>query len=67
MFLFEYANPQKVVFDGEMEICNSICVRISEQPVRIFLPKGIPPYLPIIADEAAAEKDAEKENESVSV
>jgi diacylglycerol kinase family enzyme len=65
--LAEYANPQKVVFDGEMEICNSICVRISEKPVRIFLPKGIPPYLPIIADEAAAEKDAEKENESVSV
>ena len=37
----EYAEPQKVVFDGEVELCNSICVRISEKPVRVFLPKGI--------------------------
>lgn len=37
----EYANPQNVVFDGEAEVCNSICVRVSEKPVRVFLPKGV--------------------------
>lgn len=37
----EYAAPQKVVFDGEVEVCNSISVRVSDKPVRVFLPKGI--------------------------
>lgn len=37
----EYAAPQKVVFDGEVEVCNSISVCVSDKPVRVFLPKGI--------------------------
>jgi diacylglycerol kinase family enzyme len=60
----EYSKPQNVVFDGEVEVCNSIRVRIPENPVRVFIPKGVPSYLRGVGefeDEGVVESDVAEE------